>query len=138
MTSSHRDSVQWWNNEIISRLRAFFQFFVLKFCFEFFCFQAFFKKNPFNSLFFSIILFFKKKFLQFFFTDVRSKNLSNTGSRMTSQMFGPKTLPYQCGVSNDLWDVRTKNLTNAGFRTTFGMFGPKTLPTRGPERPFRC
>ena len=64
----------------------------------------------------------------------KSQNLTEEGSRMTSGMFGPKTLPtrgpdwpqgcsvqkrYQRGVPNDFRDVRSKNVTNAGSRTTF-------------------
>ena len=87
----------------------FFPFFASKI----FCLKKnnkiFFQKFFFQFFIFSIIFFFKKKFSIFFhrrlvqkpvqhgvpndLTDVRSKNLSNTGSRMTLQMFGPKTCP---------------------------------------------
>ena len=120
-----------------------FQFFFQFFFFKFFGFQIFF--HIFFNFLFQIFLFkfflLKKKFSSIFWNFfssnlflVWSKKVSNAGSRMTSQMFGPKKCPtwgpkwphrcsfqkrYQRGVPNDLWDVWSKNVTNAGSQTTF-------------------
>ena len=81
-------------------------------------------------------------------TDVQSKNLCDAGSRMTSQMFGPKTCvtrgpewPHRCSVQKPVWhgvpidlsDVWSKNLFDAGSRMTSQIFDPKNLCDMGSQ-----
>ena len=92
-------------------LKFFFsKIFLLKlFCWNFFCWN-FFLQNFFLNFLFGHFFFFD-------LWDLRSKNVSHAGSRMTSQMFGPRMWltwgpewPLGCSVHN---------LTQAGSRTTF-------------------